>query len=133
MSDSDVELVRRWVALYNARDMEGFAAVCHTDFEKHSVFAGLEGGQVFRGPADFPFGYFEAIDAAYESFTLEPLDFIDAGNAVVVVVDAHWRGRGSGAEGSSRRFIVFWSRSGKLTRDKTFSDRSAALEAAAEG
>ena len=130
MSEHDVALVRRWFELYNARDMDRLAEVCHPDFEKHSVFAGLSGG-IFRGPDRFPEDYFAAIDEAYERFVLELVELTQGESAVMATTDAHWRGRGSGVEGTRRLFIVFWSRGERLIRDRTFNERAEALAAAA--
>lgn len=129
MSEQNVEIVRRWCDLYNARDFDGLIALNTEDFEMRSVFAGVESGGIFRGAAGFPFKYFEAIDDAYERFHLAASDFIDAGAAVVMVAEIEWRGKGSGAEGRDPLYAVMWLRSGKVFREESFKERGAALAA----
>jgi ketosteroid isomerase-like protein len=129
MSEENVEVVRRWIEYYNQRDTDGLIGLTTPDFEMKSVFADIESGGVFRGYEGFPFAYFKALDDAYEHFELEGLDFIDAGAAVIFVADIHWRGTGSGAEGRSPLFAVFWLRAGKVFREESFTDRAEALEA----
>ena len=128
MSRENVEVVRRWVEVYNRRDTDGLLELTDPDFEMKSVFADIESGGFFRGHAGFPFAYFEAIDDAYERFDLVPHDYIDVGAAVLFVAEVDWRGKGSGAEGATPIFAVFWLRAGKVIREETFTDRAEALE-----
>jgi ketosteroid isomerase-like protein len=130
MSQENVEIVRRWVDFYNRRDTEGLIGLNTPDYEMKSVFAGIESGGIFRGYAGFPFAYFESIDDSYERFELDARDFIDAGAAVVLVAVIDWRGKGSGAEGRSPLFAVFWLRGGKVYREASFNERAEAFEAA---
>ena len=127
MSRENVDVVRRWTEAYNARDMEGLAALTDPDFEFRSIFVSVE--SVFRAPDGFPSAYFKTLDDAYESFVVTPSEFIDAGAAVLLLATADWRGRGSGAEGKTPIATASWLRSGKLLRSETFTDRAQALEA----
>jgi ketosteroid isomerase-like protein len=129
MSQENVDVVRRWVEFYNRRDTDGLIQLNTSDYEMKSVFAGIESGGIFRGYAGFPFAYFQEIDEAYERFELVAQDYIDAGAAVVMVGEMAWRGKGSGAEGRSPLFAVFWLRAGKVFREESFSERAEALEA----
>jgi len=49
---------------------------------------------------------------------------------VLAVANAEWRGKGSGVEGRTPIWIVWWLSAGKVSREETFSDEAAALEAA---
>jgi ketosteroid isomerase-like protein len=128
MSQENVEIVRRWAETYNARDIEGLIALSSPDIEFRSIFAAIESGGVFRG---YPgvVDYFKALDGAYERFTITPHDLLDAGAAVVLVGEAEWCGKESGAAGTTAIFPGFWLRAGKVFRAETFTDRAAALEA----
>ena len=130
MSQENVEIVRRWVELYNERDTDGLIELTTPDYEMKSVFAGVESGGIFRGYAGFPFAYFKTLDEAYEQFTLVPQDFIDVGAAVLMVAHIDWRGRGSGAEGRGPLFALFWLRAGRVFREESFTVRADAFEAA---
>jgi ketosteroid isomerase-like protein len=62
---------------------------------------------------------------------MEPVEFIDAGAGVVVAVIAMaGSGRGSGAPMDAPAAFVYEMRDGKVVRDRAFSSRSQALEAA---
>jgi ketosteroid isomerase-like protein len=129
VSERNIETVRRWIGFYNARDTDGLISVTSADYEMKSVFAGLEQGGLFRGHEGFPFAYFAEIDDAYEHFELVTENLIDAGAAVVMEGAMRWRGRGSGAEGDSPLFAVFWLRAGQVFREESFTERADAMEA----
>jgi ketosteroid isomerase-like protein len=126
MSRENVEVVRRWIDAYNGRDMEGVIGLTDPDFQFRSYFVGIE--SVFHGHEGLR-TYFTQLDDAYESFQVVASDLIDAGAAVLMVAQAQWRGKGSGATGATPIFPAFWLRSGKVVRGETFSDRREALEA----
>ena len=100
-----------------------------SDYEMKSVFAGVESGGIFRGHEGFPFAYFRTLDDAYATFHLVADEFVDAGAAVLMAGRMDWQGRGSGAEGSTPLFAVFWLRAGKVFREESFTERAEALEA----
>src|SRR4051794_19494706 len=99
MSQKNLEIVRAWVEAYNRRDTDALIRMTTADYEMKSVFAGIESGGIFRGHEGFPFAYFQSIDDSYEQFELVAEDYIEAGAAVVMVAEIHWRGIESGAEG----------------------------------
>ena len=49
MSERNIELVRRYIAAFNARDVEAAIALCDPSIEYHSVFAGAVTGAVYHG------------------------------------------------------------------------------------
>ena len=127
MSQENLETVRRWIDLFNRRDIEGLVSLTEPGFEMKSLIVGIESD--VRGYAEFPHTYFAQIDDAYEQFQSLPDDFIDAGDAVLVVTRVEWRGKRSGASGQTPLVAVFWLRDGKVFREETFTDRAEALEA----
>jgi hypothetical protein len=56
----------------------------------------------------------DRLDEVFSEFSWEPQEFIDAGNAVVVAMRFHARGRESGVETVSRGAGVYWFRTAKL-------------------
>jgi ketosteroid isomerase-like protein len=124
MSRANVEVVRRWIDAYNRRDFDGLLELTDRDFEFRSTFAQIE--PVFRGH-DGIYAYFESLSEAYEDWELVPIEFIDAGAAVIVVERVDWRGK-SGAEGTTHNVPVMWLRAGKVFRLETFEERAEALE-----
>ena len=127
MSQENVELVRRWIELFNRRDTAGLIELTVPDFEMKSLLVAIESD--FRGEEDFPHGYFEQIDDAYEHFQSVPDKFIDAGDAVLVMTRLNWRGRVSGAHGETPIVAAFWVKDGKIFKETTFTDHAEALEA----
>lgn len=64
-------------------------------------------------------------------FVMEPREFIDDGERVVIaVVDLTGRGKGSGAPLDAQAFFVYELDAGLIVRDRAFTSRSQALEAA---
>jgi ketosteroid isomerase-like protein len=127
MSQENVEVVRRWVDAYNRRDFESIIGLTDTDFEFRSRFVGFE--SVFRASEGFPYTYFEMLDDAYDRFEIVPSEFIDAGAAVLVVANAEWRGKSSGAPGETAILPAFWMRARKVLRAETFTDQAEAFDA----
>jgi ketosteroid isomerase-like protein len=67
---------------------------------------------------------------AWEYFRPEPIEFIDAGERVVVEVRSPGPGRVSGIEIERVTTQVITLREGKVVRFETFAERQPALEAA---
>ncbi len=82
MSQVNVEIVRRWNAAYNERDMDTLIELTDPDIEFRSIFLAVESD--FRG-YDGLYAYFQAIDDAYERFVVVPDEFLDAGAAVAAL------------------------------------------------
>ena len=127
MSQENVEIVRRFVDVYNRRDFEGMIELIDPTFEFRSRFVALE--SVFRAYDGFPYAYFKTLDEAYDHFEIVTSEFIDAGAAVFTAAHARWRGKASGAEGETFVLPVFWLRARRVFRAETFTDRAEALEA----
>ena len=127
MSQENVEVVRRWVEAYNRRDFDGIIEVTDPDCEFRSRFVAIE--SEFRGHEGFPYAYFRTLDEAYARFNILPSEFINAGAGALMVANAEWRGRASGAEGNLPIFVAFWLKAGKVLRAETFTERTQALEA----
>jgi ketosteroid isomerase-like protein len=129
MSQQNVEHVRRWMehwlrtgeALWEDLDPE-FEIVDH-DIPDAGTYRGRDG--VREWLADF--------GAAWESFTVEPQEYIDAGDGkVVLLVRLSARGRGSGVSLERLDGIVWTVRDRKSVRLDYYNTRAAALEAVAE-
>ena len=138
MSQANVDLVRRMYppggldVLALGRDgavsgMELFAEIAHPEFELHG------GGGLFFEPA---LGVSAAADSyrewasAWESFRIEPEEFIDAGDDVVVVARVRGRSREGGVEIDQRAAAIWTLRDGKVLRIAEYSDPAEALRSA---
>ena len=66
---------------------------------------------------------------AFDALRLEPEEFIDAGDQIVVSLHQRIRGKGSGAEVVGHIAHVWTMREGAVLRLRIFGDKESALEA----
>jgi ketosteroid isomerase-like protein len=93
-----------------------------------------------RPNPDHPDGIYEGHQGAakyvadwsevFEQTVMDPEEFIDQGEHVIVRVRSRGRGKGSGIEVENVRYHVITVREGKITRFEVHEDRDSALEAA---
>lgn len=119
-------MVQAAIDAYNRADLDAVLKEASPDFEidlsraigpQHGVFS-LE--QVR--------GFWDEFSETWESVRLEPHEFIEAGEHVVVPWTMHARGRG-GIEVRSRVTWVFTIRDGTTKRACMYQERQHALEA----
>ncbi len=67
---------------------------------------------------------------AWSDWNLEPEEFIDAGNAVIVVIRMHAKGAGSGVELERQDALVYRFSADKILRTDYYNSKDQALEAA---
>jgi ketosteroid isomerase-like protein len=129
MSEENVELVREVWKVFNDQGFEatldGLAEdyVCEDvpDLPDHATYKGKEGARE-------RYRHFREM---WADWTWEPEEFIDAGGEVVVaMVVMRAQGKGSGAPIELQGAFVYEIRDGKIVRDRAFTSRSDALEAA---
>jgi len=109
MSRAHVELVRRGYELFAAGDYEAVAELMAPDAE-----VGDSGGLALPGTAagsrQGPEGFLRSAEEgpeAFEDYRVEPQQFIDAGDAIVVPVRVSGRGRTSGVP-LDTRLVHLW-------------------------
>ncbi len=85
--------------------------------------------QLYRGHEGFR-ELFRNVIALFDEMRWYPIEYIDAGEKVVVAVHTVGRGHASGAEVEVTAYHVWTIRDGKGIRLQLFADRSQALEAA---
>ena len=133
MSRENVETIRRGYALYAAGDFDAVTALFSDDAEiTDSGGLGVTGtaAGTRRGHEGFLRSTEEALEA-FEDFRVEPEEFIDAGDVVVVPVRISGRGRGSGVEMEMRLAHLWVLRGdGKVVRSEVYKTTEEALEAA---
>jgi ketosteroid isomerase-like protein len=132
MFREDVDMLRRAYQAFNEGGVEAFLEHLAPEFQvrdrpsspDRETRYGKEGiKQLFAS-------YMEAFDA----LRLEPEEFIDAGDEVIVALQQWVRGKGSGAEVMGRIAHVWTVRGADVLRLRIFGDRDSALEAlSAEG
>jgi ketosteroid isomerase-like protein len=128
MSQENVEIVRRGYEAFNRSDIEGVIEIAdpqvHWDMSERAfnpaVYEGHDGIRRFV----------EEMNEVWEDFRLEPLEFIDAGDKVVVSHLIRGRGRGSGVDVELPSTSIYTLRNGKVIDNRMYREHSDALEAA---
>jgi ketosteroid isomerase-like protein len=125
MSQENVEIVKAWIDAYNREDEDAFfkdlAPGFALDFSRaigpwRGVFGPDQARQVAR-----------EIRETWESARLEPHEFIEAGDLVVVPWAMHGRGR-DGIELVARATFVWTIRNGAIERISLYQERQDALD-----
>jgi ketosteroid isomerase-like protein len=129
MSQTNLEIVRRGYHAFNERNIDALRDDVHPGFEldfsesrspDRGTYTGVDGiRQLFSV-------YWEA----FESFTLEPEEFIEADDAVIALVHGVGRGRGSGVEVEVRGPHLWTFRDQKVIGFALYQELPEALEAA---
>ena len=73
--------------------------------------------------------YYAELSESYAEFQIEPKEFIDAGDSVVVPVSVTVRGRASGAVAEGDQVLVYRLHAGKVTELREYRDKAEALKA----
>ena len=131
MSQENVELVRRGYELFAEGNLESVTDLISDEAELPDgggLGVGDTAAGTRRGPDGFLQGSQDALDA-FEDYRVEPQEFIDAGDAVVVPVRISGRGRGSGATLEVRLVHLWVLRDGKAIRNEIYRTTAEALEA----
>jgi ketosteroid isomerase-like protein len=130
MSEENVNVVRELVEAFTAGDVERAAQLVDPEVEFLGTVGGLQEGQVARGLAQIAEVFEDQDLEAWEERRLEPEEFIDAGDDVVVLLHEYRRGRGSGVELETKTAVVVAVSGGRVVRIQGYMDRDAALKAA---
>jgi ketosteroid isomerase-like protein len=96
VSEQNVELVRRQVDAYNARDIDAFIALCDPGIEFHAAWTAV-GPVTYHGHDGLRVWHRE-LEAAWDEIRVEPDAFFDLGDQVLTFAVLRGRGRQSGAE-----------------------------------
>src|SRR3954454_15184686 len=127
MSQENVEIVRRYIKTVNSGDWSGMLE----RLEPNGEWWDREddpGAGVHRGHDGVRAFVAELLGDVAE-LQVEPKQFIDAGEYVVVPVRVHGRGRASGAPFEEHEVHVFKLRVGKIIELREYRNEEEALEA----
>ena len=127
MSRENVEIVLRGIEAFNRRDMAAIRADAHPQVEWVED-PRYPGAQTFHGPD----GVERSVRKWWDAWMieLEPEDFIDLGDRVVVTGHGRYRGHGSDVTLTAEFASVYEIRENKVVRAEVLESRQAALEAA---
>jgi uncharacterized protein len=129
MSRADIERARRGYEALAARDMEAVLELIDPDVEV----------EIHTGRPDLPetplhghAGFLENLNQLTEVFDeiqVEPEEFVEAGEHLVVVIHTSGRGRSSGITIENRVAHVLTLRDGKAIRFRVYGSKEEALAA----
>jgi ketosteroid isomerase-like protein len=128
MSEENVEIMREWIALNNARDAQGIVELLAPDFVSIPAENEPEAA-VLQGPGAFGRRQADAFET-FEKYEIEVSEYIDLGEYVVVVGHIEARGSASHAEVSADEVWLCRFRDGKVVEARECSTIERALEAA---
>jgi len=136
MSKQNVALARRGYAALNAAyesgEVNDLLPILDEIWEPDVVLKGtgsvLAGGEEWHGH-DGMLRFTASQMEAFQKMSLEPLEFIDAGDQLVVPVRFGGRARHTGIEVEFRATHVFTFHDGKATRMDIYESKAEALEA----
>src|ERR1700733_12816171 len=127
MSQENVEIARRVIEAGDAGDFETVLALHDPEWEGF-IPSDYPVAGTWRGH-DGVRGFTEEWLAAWHEFRIEPEEFFEGGDAVVVAVRYWGRGRHSGVEVSDHWFYAYRFRNGRIVSWLPYSTRSNALRA----
>jgi len=128
VSQQNVDKARDFIAAYNRRDFD--AAVASFDPEIEWVLPARQSSDSCRGPDEIK-RFWKGLDETFEELTLEPQEFVDAGDHVATKLRYYGRGKESGIEIEGDLYHqVATFRAGRMVRIEYFGEWSEALEAA---
>ena len=127
MSQENIEVVRRFVEAFNARDVDVLVSLSAEDSKWRPFRAQLE-GIVYEGHEGVR-QFLSDMDEDWETFRIEPLEFHDRHESVAVIGRVNARGRGSSVEIESIAGFVHELDQGRIRRVTSHSDVETALEA----
>jgi ketosteroid isomerase-like protein len=127
MSQENVEVVKAAIEAANREDWDALVQSAAPSFELD-----MSRSRSFRGAAVYGLdqlrGFLVEFNESWESVRVEPHEFIEAGDLVVVPWTTHARGR-HGIEVVSRPTFVWTIRDGAIERVSMYQERQDALEA----
>ncbi|MCW3057147.1 MAG: hypothetical protein JWO21_1116 [Solirubrobacterales bacterium] len=125
MSQENVELAQRILGHFVATGEVPWD-LADPEIEVHDHDTPDQGD--YRGHSGFA-RWIEDWGTAWADWSIEPDEFIDAGNAVVIFICMKAEGRGSGIEVDRQDALVYEIRDGMVTCVDYYNDRQQALKA----
>jgi ketosteroid isomerase-like protein len=129
MSQENMEIMRELLDAANRRDTEAALPYIDPDGELQSAIIGGAEGNTYRGHEGFRDWMAES-DAAFEELRLEPEEFRDLGDDVLLIGRLYARGRESGVEIDPPIAWLATLREGRAVRMRGYLNIQEVLEAA---
>jgi ketosteroid isomerase-like protein len=129
MSKENVELVRRAVDAFNARDLDVSLALMDDDVEVIPRAVSMEGGSHYQGH-DGVRRWWKDLLGVFPDFTIEVVEVRDLGDLTLATMRLRGHGAGSDTPTEETIWQVARWRRGTCVSWRTFSNWGEALEAA---
>jgi ketosteroid isomerase-like protein len=126
MSERYVELARRLIEAFNARDLEAYVALCDPSIEWHSTFSAVS-GTVYQGHDGLRRWHRDLEDAWGKEIRIEPEAYFDLGEHTLAFNILHGRGRQSRADVAMPYAAVSRWRDDLIVYAKSYVHREDAL------
>jgi ketosteroid isomerase-like protein len=128
VSRENVEVIRASYEALNRRDYDAWLSNMHPDIELHEL-ASSPDAAIYRGHSGARKWVENTADEAWEEFRIDPEQFTEADDFVIVSVRLSMRGRGSSVPLEARLFHVIEMSEGKGRRVWGYQSEDEALEA----
>jgi ketosteroid isomerase-like protein len=128
VSEDNVEIARRGYEAFLDGKLSSVVQMIDPSFVAH-LPDGLPGTKRYEGPDGFLAGVREQLEA-FDEWRLEPQEFIQSGDRVLVLVHQHGRGRLSGVEVDVFTAWLWTFADGKALELRVFLDQEEAFQAA---
>ncbi len=128
MSQADIETLRLGYEAFSQGDWDVATRLAHPEFELQTADRAVNPG-TYRG-AEAARRFFEDLFEPFEEVIIEPEEFYERGDQIVVFLVARFRPTGSGAFVENRIGHLWTMREGKFARLAIFPRREDALKAA---
>jgi ketosteroid isomerase-like protein len=128
MSEENVEVVGRLYEALNRGDLEGAIEMTDPNI-RYDLSERVFNPAVYQGH-DGIRRFSAEVDEVWDEFRVEPLDFIDVGDKIIVSHLVHARGKGSGVDVELPSTSVYTLREGKVLAIRMYREHDQALEAA---
>ena len=130
MSQENVEIVKRALDFMGRRDWPGITDLIDPNVELHGSVGGLEEGKILRGYGEISQAFDIEDRDVWDEHRIEPREFIDVGDRVVVLHREYQRGKGSGVEIVIDTASIVDLSDGRIVRMQGYIKPAEALEAA---
>ena len=127
MSQADIETLRLGYEAFNRGDWDATVPLAHPEFELQAADRAVHPG-TYRG-AEAARQFFEDLFEPFEEVVIEPEEFYERDDQIVVFLVARFRPTGSSAFVENRIGHLWTIHEGKFARLAIFPRREDALEA----
>jgi ketosteroid isomerase-like protein len=129
MSQENVEIVKEFTGLYESGDRDKWRDYFDPDVVWDTSASGMPAAGIYHGHEGVE-QFFREWLGAWSDYEIETSEYIDAGDAVVIVFRQSGTGRTSGVRAERDFFNVYDLKESKVVRCRLFESRQEALEAA---